>query len=74
MKKLGKKLTEKLIKGILLDGVYDALQKALILQSDDQVNRLLAETYEQLEEPELALQHYSQANKNNAMLVPADKS
>ena len=52
----------------------EALQKALILQSDDQVNRLLAETYEQLEEPELALQHYSQANKNNAMLVPADKS
>lgn len=47
----------------------DALQKALILQSDSQVNRLLAETYQQLNEPELALEHYTQANNNKAHLV-----
>ncbi|MFV0542448.1 MAG: heme biosynthesis protein HemY [Marinicella pacifica] len=52
----------------------EALQKALILESDARVNRLLAEIYEQLEEPQLALQHYSQANKNPTSLLPVDKS
>ncbi len=52
----------------------EALQKALILQSDAEVNRLLAETYEQMEEPALALQHYSQANKTTTSLLPVDKA
>ncbi|KAA3638746.1 MAG: hypothetical protein DWP95_11935 [Proteobacteria bacterium] len=50
----------------------EALQKALILQSDSQVNRLLAETFQQLDEPEMALQHYAEANKNNTALLPSE--
>ncbi|MCW8870483.1 MAG: tetratricopeptide repeat protein [Proteobacteria bacterium] len=50
----------------------EALQKALILESDSQVNRLLAETYQQLNEPELALEHYSQANNKTTSLVASD--
>ena len=52
----------------------DALQKALILQPDSKVNHLLAETYQQLNEPELALEHYAQANKNTHILLSIEKS
>ena len=52
----------------------EALQKALILQSDATVNQLLAETYQQLDEPELALEHYSQASQSKASLVPTDNA
>lgn len=52
----------------------EALQKALTLQSDAQVNQLLAETYQALDEPEMALQHFSQAAKNNTPLVPVSKT
>lgn len=52
----------------------EALQKALTLQSDAQVNQLLAETYQALDEPGMALQHFSQAAKNNTPLVPVSKT
>jgi uncharacterized protein HemY len=45
------------------------LQKALHIESEPQVHLLLAETYQQLDQTDKALNHYSQAHQDSKQLV-----